>query len=106
MCPRIRMLLPFVMVLVLLLAGVPGTQAAGPAPVLKPLGQIGGATYAVAAQGNLAAMGEGPRLLLLNSSNPSAPVLSGELAMPAWSKAWTSRANTPMWVWARMACTL
>jgi hypothetical protein len=42
------------------------------------VGHIGGATWAVAAQGNYAYVGEGPRLAVLDISDPTAPVKVGE----------------------------
>ena len=41
------------------------------------IGQIGGAAYAVALQGDYAYTGAGQRLLILNVSNPSLPKLTG-----------------------------
>jgi hypothetical protein len=40
--------------------------------------QIGGATYAVAAQGNYAYIGVGPRLVILDVSDPARPVVVGQ----------------------------
>jgi hypothetical protein len=48
---------------------------------LELMGQMGGATSAVAVQGGLAVIGEGPRLLTLDVSGP-APELRGEVALP------------------------
>jgi len=48
------------------------------AATLEFVGQIGGATYAVAVQGNLAYVGIGPRLTIVNVSIPAAPVVVGE----------------------------
>ncbi|MFQ5616064.1 MAG: LVIVD repeat-containing protein [Anaerolineales bacterium] len=42
------------------------------------VGQIGGATYAVAVQGNYAYIGVGPRLIILDVSNPFSPVVVGK----------------------------
>ena len=42
------------------------------------VGQIGGATYAVAVQGNYAYVGEGPRLTILDVSNPVSPTMVGK----------------------------
>ncbi len=41
------------------------------------LGQIGGSAYAVAVEGNIAYLGQGPRLITLDVSQPSAPRLMG-----------------------------
>lgn len=43
----------------------------------RPVGQIGGNTYAVAAQGDLAYIGIGPRLAVLDLAAPNAPALVG-----------------------------
>ena len=40
---------------------------------LKQIGQIGGVSYAVAVQGNFAYLGSGPRLIVLDLSNPGNP---------------------------------
>lgn len=45
---------------------------------LVQVGQIGGVSYAVAVQGNFAYLGSGPRLLVLDISNPSTPQLLGQ----------------------------
>jgi hypothetical protein len=45
------------------------------------LGQIGGSTYAVAAQGNYAYIGEGPTFKVLNVSTPSSPAPVGSLLL-------------------------
>ena len=42
------------------------------------VGQIGGATYAVAVEGNYAYIGVGPRLVILDVSTPSHPVVVGQ----------------------------
>jgi len=42
------------------------------------VGHIGGATYAVALQGNYAYIGEGPRLTILDISNPASPTVLGK----------------------------
>ncbi len=41
------------------------------------MAQIGGATYAVAVQGNYAYIGVGPRLVVLGVSNPAGPTVIG-----------------------------
>jgi uncharacterized repeat protein (TIGR01451 family) len=57
--------------------------AAGPASVgeivtqAALIGQEGGATYAVALQGTYAYVGVGPRLVVLDVSDPEAPVVAG-----------------------------
>jgi VCBS repeat-containing protein len=42
------------------------------------IGQIGGATYAVAWQDNYAYIGVGPRLVILDVTDPAAPVFTGQ----------------------------
>lgn len=42
------------------------------------VGHIGGATYTVAMQGNYAYIGVGPRLVILDISNPASPTVVGE----------------------------
>ena len=42
------------------------------------VGQIGGETYAVAVQGNYAYIGVGPRLVILDVSNPALPAVVGQ----------------------------
>jgi len=42
------------------------------------VGQIGGATYAVAVQGNYAYVGVGPRLVILNTADLTNPVVVGQ----------------------------
>ena len=42
------------------------------------VGHIGGVTHAVAVQGNYAYVGEGPRLTILNVSNPASPIVVGK----------------------------
>jgi hypothetical protein len=42
------------------------------------VGHIGGATWAVAVQGNYAYVGEGPRLTILDISNPASPTVVGK----------------------------
>jgi hypothetical protein len=51
-------------------------QAAG-GPSFEFVSQIGGATYAVAVQGDYAYIGEGPRLTILDISSPSSPTVVG-----------------------------
>jgi hypothetical protein len=45
---------------------------------LQLVGQISGATFAVAVQGNYAYIGVGPRLVVLNISNKASPVMVGQ----------------------------
>lgn len=45
---------------------------------LKLLGQYGGSAYAVAVQGNYAYLGQGPRMIVLDVSNPDNPKLVGQ----------------------------
>ncbi|HOU11956.1 MAG TPA: carboxypeptidase regulatory-like domain-containing protein [Anaerolineae bacterium] len=47
-------------------------------PFLTLVNQIGGATYSVKLQGNYAYMGVGPRLVILNITNPVQPVAVGQ----------------------------
>ena len=42
------------------------------------VGQLGGGIYAVAVQGNYAYVGEGPRLTILDISNPASPTVVGK----------------------------
>jgi len=50
----------------------------GTSVALEVVGQIGGGTYAVAVQGNYAYIGVGPRLVILDVSDPSAPIVVGQ----------------------------
>jgi len=45
------------------------------------VGQIGGSTYAVAVQGNYAYIGVGPRLFILDVSDPSRPDVVGQTSV-------------------------
>jgi hypothetical protein len=45
------------------------------------VGHIGGATRAVAIQGNYAYVGEGPRLTILDISNPASPTVVGNTSL-------------------------
>ena len=58
--------------------------AAGPltptAQDISLVGQIGGATYAVAVAGHYAYVGVGPRLVILDVADPSHPILVGQTA--------------------------
>ena len=45
---------------------------------VRLVGQIGGTTAAVAVQGNYAYVGDGPRLVILDVSNPTLPVVVGQ----------------------------
>jgi hypothetical protein len=49
---------------------------------VRLVGQIGGACYAVAVQGNYAYIGEGPNLTILNVSTPARPVVVGKIRLP------------------------
>jgi hypothetical protein len=50
---------------------------------VKRMGQAGGATYAVAVRGNYAYVGVGPRLVVLDISDPAQPTIAGRTeAMP------------------------
>jgi hypothetical protein len=52
--------------------------AAGADVAIETVGQWGGCTYAVATDGNLVYMGVGPRLVVLDVSNPAQPVKVGQ----------------------------
>lgn len=56
----------------------PVKAAAGPVTTLSYQGQIGGASMAVAVVGNTAYLGVGPRLFVLDITNPSGPVVLAE----------------------------
>jgi len=53
-------------------------MAAGDARNVEYVGHIGGASYAVAAQGHYAYIGEGPSLIVLDVSNPASPTVVGK----------------------------
>ncbi len=59
------------------------STAQQPAENVELLGQIGGPTYAVAVQGNYAYVGIGPRLVVLDVSNPADPTMAGQTALLA-----------------------
>ncbi len=48
------------------------------------IGQIGGVTYAVAVQGTYAYIGVGPRLVILDVSDPARPRMVGRTAPPPY----------------------
>lgn len=50
----------------------------GTSPSVEWAGQIGGATSAVAVQGDYAYVGIGPRLVILDISDPTHPILAGQ----------------------------
>jgi len=56
----------------------PGTTTAADAQNVEFVGQIGGESYAVAVQGDYAYLGVGPRLVVLDISNPANPTLAGQ----------------------------
>jgi hypothetical protein len=56
---------------------LPGTTAAD-AQNVELVGQIGGATLAVAVQGDYAYLGMGPRLVVLDISDPANPTMMGQ----------------------------
>jgi len=58
------------------LADRPGMQA--DAENVELVGQIGGVSYTVAVQGNYAYLGVGPRLVILNVSDPPHPAVVGQ----------------------------
>ena len=55
-----------------------GRVRAADAQNLELIGHIGGATFAVAVQGNYAYIGEGPRLTILDVSDPTHPIVVGK----------------------------
>jgi hypothetical protein len=50
----------------------------GKSKAFSLLGQIGGSAYAVAVDGQFAYLGQGPRMIVLDISNPAKPNLIGE----------------------------
>jgi len=50
----------------------------GSAQSVELVTQVGGSTYAVAVQGNYAYIGVGPRLVILDVSNPAHPTIAGQ----------------------------
>ena len=58
--------------------GAEGVTAQDHAQNVQLMGQTGGATHAVALQGNYAYIGVGPRLVILDISDPTQPTLSGQ----------------------------
>jgi hypothetical protein len=54
------------------------TPGSGMNHKLSLQGQIGGSSYAVDVQGNFAYLGVGPRIYVLDTSNPSAPKFMGQ----------------------------
>ncbi len=90
---RIRLFVMIAIVLsLLLMISVPRTLAQGPEPGglgdpvtalqhaqnVELVGQIGGAAMAVAVQGNFAYVGVGPRLVILDISDPTSPAIVGQ----------------------------
>src|SRR4051812_47617256 len=59
--------------------GSPGTTTNPPSLTL--LGQVGGTSNAFALQGNYAYVGVGPRLVVVNVTNPALPVVVGKTAI-------------------------
>ena len=63
------------------------SPTATPSPTPEPIkdiqmvGQIGGSTYAIALQGSYAYLGMGPRAIVLDITNPNAPVFIGQTAI-------------------------
>ena len=55
-----------------------GVRAAQQGHNVELVGQIGGFTWAVAVQGNYAYIGVGPRLVILDVSDPSHPAVVGQ----------------------------
>ena len=90
-----RLLLILTILLIVVLTG--GALAQSTAPSLRPaalplahteaprtldiLGQIGGPSYAVDVVGAYAYVGIGPRLVILNLSNPANPTIAGQSAV-------------------------
>ncbi len=74
-------LLSLVAVLGLVLASHLDTQAVQPRENVELVGQIGGRSYDVAVQGHYAYLGVGPRLVVLDVSNPAHPQLIGQTAV-------------------------
>jgi hypothetical protein len=77
---RIFTVFSYLAIITLLALGVPGVaqpwaaQAQSPAAQnVELVGHIGGVTDAVFVQGNYAYIGEGPRLTILDISNPASP---------------------------------
>ena len=60
--------------------GAEGVAAHDQAQNVQLVGQTGGATYAVAVQDNYAYIGVGPRLVILDVSDPTQPTLTGQSA--------------------------
>ncbi len=56
----------------------PGITASPHAPNAALIGQIGGSAYAVAVQGHYAYIGVGPRLVIVDISNPAQPIVVGQ----------------------------
>ncbi|MFZ1241589.1 MAG: hypothetical protein WAV66_19855, partial [Anaerolineae bacterium] len=79
---KLRLLasLPLIALLLLPIAhfGAAGAESAQPPIVLDPLGQLGGSgSAALTVIGSRAYLGSGPRLLILDVSQPAAPVVLG-----------------------------
>ncbi len=62
-------------------AGRPAASSVVDPPLLELVGQIGGETRAVAVEGDYAYFGVGPRLFVMNVSNPADPALVGQSAV-------------------------
>jgi hypothetical protein len=63
--------------------GHPSAFAFQQSPNVEYVGHMGGSTYAIAVHGNYAYVGEGPCLVVMDVSNPAAPVVVGRtLPMP------------------------
>ena len=59
----------------------PGTTTTADAQNVELVGQIGGGSYAIAVHGNYAYMGVGPRLVVLDVSDPANPTVVGQTAV-------------------------
>jgi len=68
------------LVLTILLAVCVCTASIAQTPILELVGQWGGTSYAVAVDGTTVYLGVGPRLLVLDAADPSAPVEIGRSA--------------------------
>jgi hypothetical protein len=76
---RLRLII-LCLVIAALVPGAGGAAAPQVVPEVGLVGQEGGESYSVAVQGAYAYVGIGPRLAVVNVSNPALPVLSGRSA--------------------------
>jgi hypothetical protein len=75
---RFMLMLTVVMSCLLLNVSVPDVQAQ--TGTVELVGQIGGNTESVFVEGDYAYIGEGPRLTILDISNPANPIVIGKSA--------------------------